>query len=61
MMGLDDRIGSIAPGKKADLVLIDARQPNTQPVHNPSRHGSNAHEPGLYRSRHDRWDMAQTS
>lgn len=31
MMGLDDHIGSIAPGKKADLVLIDARQPNMQP------------------------------
>lgn len=35
MMGLDDHIGSISPGKKADLVLIDARQPNMQPVHNP--------------------------
>ncbi len=35
MMGLADRIGSIRPGKKADLVLIDATQPNMQPVHNP--------------------------
>lgn len=35
MMGLGDSIGSISPGKKADLVLIDATQPNMQPVHNP--------------------------
>lgn len=35
MMGLADHIGSISPGKKADLVLIDATQPNMQPVHNP--------------------------
>lgn len=35
MMGLADHIGSISPGKKADLVVIDARQPNMQPVHNP--------------------------
>lgn len=31
MMGLGDRIGSLTPGKKADLVLIDATQPNMQP------------------------------
>ena len=35
MMGLGNKIGSISPGKKADLVLIDATQPNMQPVHNP--------------------------
>jgi cytosine/adenosine deaminase-related metal-dependent hydrolase len=35
MMGLGDRIGSPSPGTKADLVLIDATQPNMQPVHNP--------------------------
>jgi len=35
MLGQLDRIGSIAPGKQADLVLIDARQPNMQPVHDP--------------------------
>jgi cytosine/adenosine deaminase-related metal-dependent hydrolase len=33
MIGQFDRIGSISPGKQADLVLIDARQPNMQPVH----------------------------
>jgi cytosine/adenosine deaminase-related metal-dependent hydrolase len=35
MLGKADRIGSITPGKQADLVLIDARQPNMQPVHDP--------------------------
>jgi cytosine/adenosine deaminase-related metal-dependent hydrolase len=33
MIGKLDRIGSITPGKDADLVLIDARKPNMQPVH----------------------------
>lgn len=35
MLGQQDRIGSLAPGKQADLVLIDARLPNMQPVHDP--------------------------
>lgn len=35
MLGQADRIGSISPGKQADLVLIDATQPNMQPVHDP--------------------------
>lgn len=35
MLGLDARIGSIAPGKQADLVLIDARALHLQPVHDP--------------------------
>lgn len=35
MLGQADRIGSITPGKQADLVLIDARNPNMQPVHDP--------------------------
>jgi cytosine/adenosine deaminase-related metal-dependent hydrolase len=33
MMGLGDRIGSLSPGTEANLVLIDASQPNMQPVH----------------------------
>lgn len=32
-LGLDDRIGSIEPGKQADLVAIDFQQPETQPLH----------------------------
>jgi cytosine/adenosine deaminase-related metal-dependent hydrolase len=32
---LDDRVGSLTPGKQADLVLIDATALNMQPVHDP--------------------------
>jgi cytosine/adenosine deaminase-related metal-dependent hydrolase len=35
MLGQQDRIGSITPGKQADLVLIDATKPNMQPVNDP--------------------------
>jgi len=35
MLGLSDRIGSLTPGKQADVVAIDARQLNMQPVHDP--------------------------
>ena len=33
MLRMQDRIGSLAPGKQADLVLIDARALNMHPVH----------------------------
>jgi 5-methylthioadenosine/S-adenosylhomocysteine deaminase len=33
--GLENRIGSLTPGKKADVVVLDARQLNMQPVHDP--------------------------
>ena len=35
MLRMEDRIGSLTPGKQADLVLIDATQLNMQPVHDP--------------------------
>ena len=35
MLGMEDRIGSIRPGKQADLVLINVDALNTQPVHDP--------------------------
>ena len=35
MLGMEDRIGSITPGKQADLVILDARLPNMQPVLDP--------------------------
>lgn len=35
MLGQQNRIGSLTPGKQADLLLIDARLPNMQPVHDP--------------------------
>jgi 5-methylthioadenosine/S-adenosylhomocysteine deaminase len=33
--GLEDRTGSLTPGKKADVILIDARQLNVAPVIDP--------------------------
>jgi cytosine/adenosine deaminase-related metal-dependent hydrolase len=35
MLGQEHRIGSLAPGKQADLVLIRADSLNMQPVHDP--------------------------
>ncbi|WP_327350912.1 amidohydrolase [Streptomyces sp. NBC_01304] len=32
-LGLGDSIGSLAPGRRADLVLVDVSGPHTQPVH----------------------------
>ncbi len=34
-VGLEDRTGSLTPGKKADIVLIDARQLNVAPIIDP--------------------------
>jgi 5-methylthioadenosine/S-adenosylhomocysteine deaminase len=34
-LGLADQIGSIEPGKKADLIAIDLSELNTQPVYDP--------------------------
>ena len=34
-LGLSDRVGSLTPGKQADLAVIDARRLNLQPVHDP--------------------------
>lgn len=34
-VGLEDRVGSLTPGKKADVVLLDARQVNMAPVIDP--------------------------
>ena len=35
MLKMQDRIGSLTPGKQADLVLIRARDLNMQPMHDP--------------------------
>lgn len=32
-VGLGDEIGSLAPGRRADIVLVDLTGPHTQPVH----------------------------
>ena len=34
-LGLEDRIGSLAPGKAADLILVDGSHINLFPVHDP--------------------------
>ncbi|MFW3615750.1 amidohydrolase family protein [Billgrantia antri] len=34
-LGLEDRIGSLTPGKQADIVLLDSGQLNMQPVSDP--------------------------
>ncbi len=34
-VGLEDRIGSLTPGKEADVILIDTRSLNLMPMNNP--------------------------
>ena len=38
VLGMADRIGSIAPGKEADIILIDAKKPHLTPLYNPFSH-----------------------
>jgi cytosine/adenosine deaminase-related metal-dependent hydrolase len=35
-LGLDDRVGSLTPGKQADIILLDIDRPNLTPVNNLS-------------------------
>lgn len=37
-VGLDSQIGSIEPGKSADIIAVDLSDPLTQPVYNPASH-----------------------
>jgi 5-methylthioadenosine/S-adenosylhomocysteine deaminase len=34
-LGIDDRVGSLLPGKDADLIAVDLARPSTEPVYNP--------------------------
>jgi 5-methylthioadenosine/S-adenosylhomocysteine deaminase len=34
-MGLEDRVGSLEPGKRADVVLLDGNQPELAAIHDP--------------------------
>ncbi len=38
VLGMEERIGSIVPGKEADLILVDTRQPHGTPLYNPYSH-----------------------
>jgi 5-methylthioadenosine/S-adenosylhomocysteine deaminase len=35
VIGLEDRIGSIEPGKKADIIIVDTHSPHMTPMYNP--------------------------
>jgi 5-methylthioadenosine/S-adenosylhomocysteine deaminase len=37
-LGLDDKIGSLEPGKSADIIIIDTRKPHLTPMYNPVSH-----------------------
>jgi 5-methylthioadenosine/S-adenosylhomocysteine deaminase len=37
-LGMADRIGSLEPGKEADLIVIDTRQPHLTPLYHPASH-----------------------
>lgn len=37
-LGLEREIGSLEPGKKADIIMIDTRQPHLTPMYNPCSH-----------------------
>jgi 5-methylthioadenosine/S-adenosylhomocysteine deaminase len=37
-LGLSDTIGSLEPGKKADLIVIDTRKPHLTPMYHPESH-----------------------
>ena len=37
-IGLDDRIGSLAVGKRADLIVLDTQTPHMTPIYHPESH-----------------------
>ena len=37
-LGMADRIGSLQPGKKADVIVIDTHKPHLTPMYNPYSH-----------------------
>jgi 5-methylthioadenosine/S-adenosylhomocysteine deaminase len=38
VLGAGDRIGSLEPGKRADLIVLDLHQPHLTPLYNPISH-----------------------
>lgn len=37
-LGMDDRIGSLEPGKRADLIVLNMNQPHLIPLYHPASH-----------------------
>jgi 5-methylthioadenosine/S-adenosylhomocysteine deaminase len=37
-LGLGDQIGSLEPGKKADIIIVDTHKPHLTPIYNPVSH-----------------------
>ncbi len=38
VLGVADRIGSLEPGKRADIIVVDTRQPHLTPLYHPVSH-----------------------
>jgi 5-methylthioadenosine/S-adenosylhomocysteine deaminase len=38
VLGLEDRIGTLAPGKEADLIMVEMNQPHLTPLFDPCSH-----------------------
>ena len=38
VLGLADEVGSLEPGKKADIIVVDTRKPHLTPMYNPYSH-----------------------
>jgi 5-methylthioadenosine/S-adenosylhomocysteine deaminase len=38
VLGLEDRIGTLAPGKEADLIVLNLNQPHLTPLYDPCSH-----------------------
>ena len=38
VLGLGDQVGTLAPGKQADLIMVDTNQPHLTPLYDPCSH-----------------------
>jgi len=38
VLGREDEIGSLLPGKRADIIIVDIRKPHLTPMYNPFSH-----------------------
>jgi 5-methylthioadenosine/S-adenosylhomocysteine deaminase len=45
-LGLEEKIGSLSPGKEADLIVVDLKQPHLTPLYDPYSHLVYAAGPG---------------